>query len=330
MVLFTVRPSPSLPVKGFPQGFLSLFVAVAGTAFWRIVAFTINQLCVRRAPQDGLHRQQQWNSASKPVRGSLRFAPIALACLTALGAASILSSRVTQAAGHEILSLSDNCGLWAVDESKGLEMLRAFSYKTFKIPSLLVVMLQAALAMISTHLSVATDTLTINEKMIGQPGDIIYSHNFGPKGAVKYTFLYNSHAAIDLHGYAHTYVGYNGGQPGNTWSPVDALLRDDADVSTIFLASKSIGYDDRVYDPYFVANLYTESFISVGVNITYYIANRFVSVMACIDQYQFCNPNNDQCTDLISHGEVTTQAEAIGLTKEHRVPPWNGAYLLEH
>lgn len=38
-----------------------------------------------------------------------------------------------------------------------------------------------------------------------------------------------------------------------------------------------------------------------------------VNVMACVDQHQFCNPNNDQCTDLTSSTTALKLAQTIGM-----------------
>lgn len=38
-----------------------------------------------------------------------------------------------------------------------------------------------------------------------------------------------------------------------------------------------------------------------------------VSIMACIDQHQFCNPNNDQCTNLTSSAAAVKLTKTIGM-----------------
>lgn len=44
-----------------------------------------------------------------------------------------------------------------------------------------------------------------------------------------------------------------GGYPNNVWKPIDALLRDDADISIVFFAANNITYTAPVYDPMFYA-----------------------------------------------------------------------------
>jgi hypothetical protein len=52
-------------------------------------------------------------------------------------------------------------------------------------------------------------------------------------------------------------------------------------------------YLGPVYDPLFLAN---ERFVLKSGNTTYYGPKNFFNIMGCIDQYQFCNPNNMGCT----------------------------------
>lgn len=54
---------------------------------------------------------------------------------------------------------------------------------------------------------------------------------------------------------------------------MEALRRDDADVSIVFMTPNSISYDDMVHDPFFAADELNNSFMLDGQNITYYISN---------------------------------------------------------
>lgn len=85
------------------------------------------------------------------------------------------------------------------------------------------------------------------------------------------------------------------------WNPIPALNRTDADVSIFFIAPNSVIYNAPVTDPLFTAT--TEYNISTGVegaNTTYYQPDRYVYVLSCIDQIQFCNPTSDACTPLFA------------------------------
>jgi hypothetical protein len=48
-----------------------------------------------------------------------------------------------------------------------------------------------------------------------------------------------------------------------------------------------------VYDPLFLAD---GDLAMKSGNTTYYMPNNFFNTIGCIDQYQFCNPNNRGCT----------------------------------
>lgn len=112
---------------------------------------------------------------------------------------------------------------------------------------------------------------------------------------------------------------------------MEALRRDDADVSIVFMTANSISYDDMVHDPFFAADQECKSFNLDDRNFTYCLSNSStycfphsnpltfmliyvdVNVMACVDQHQFCNPNNDQCTDLTSSNTAAELAKTIGM-----------------
>lgn len=79
--------------------------------------------------------------------------------------------------------------------------------------------------------------------------------------------------------------------------PIPALNRTDGDISIFFLAPNSLVYNTPVTDPFFAATIPVDQQID-GVNYTSYIPDRVVSVMACVNQHQFCNPSNGKCTPL--------------------------------
>jgi len=96
------------------------------------------------------------------------------------------------------------------------------------------------------------------------------------------------------------------GQVSGTWTPIQAFNRTDADVSMFFFAAKNVSYVYSNLDPIFGANQVTSSSLVLdNTNFTVYGSDNWVSSMACIDQYQICNPNlaglNDEpmrCTPL--------------------------------
>ncbi len=62
---------------------------------------------------------------------------------------------------------------------------------------------------------------------------------------------------------------YNSGL-NNSWTPVHAVSRDDADVSIMFLSANSLLYLNPVYDPIFTATTEELTVIDNGKNVTYY------------------------------------------------------------
>ena len=111
---------------------------------------------------------------------------------------------------------------------------------------------------------------------------------------------------------------------------MEALRRDDADVSIVFMTANGIGYQDKVHDPFFAADQDCYWFMENDRNFTFCSPNHStfcfacskqtsftliyldVNVMACADQHQFCNPNNDRCTDLTSYSTAIDLAITIG------------------
>ena len=88
----------------------------------------------------------------------------------------------------------------------------------------------------------------------------------------------------------------------NGWYPVDALNRTDADVSLFLLAPNSVRYEAPVTDPFYAATTLINLPNDDATNFTYYTSDQNVNALACIDQHQYCNPTNKQCTPLTSFG----------------------------
>lgn len=99
-----------------------------------------------------------------------------------------------------------------------------------------------------------------------------------------------------------SYVHY-AGQAENGWFPISSLNRTDADVSLFLLAANGVHYEAPTNDPFYNATVPFE-LTGDGSSITYYhsdpTTHRWVNALACIDQYQYCNPMNKQCTTLSS------------------------------
>lgn len=93
-----------------------------------------------------------------------------------------------------------------------------------------------------------------------------------------------------------------------TFIPVPELRRTDADTVIHFLVSIAL-YPEPVDDPWFLATDPLQASLSLAVNEkeqTYYFykPNNNVSVMACAQQFQYCNHDRTRCTPLAgtNHG----------------------------
>jgi hypothetical protein len=150
----------------------------------------------------------------------------------------------------------------------------------------------------------------------GVDGDVIDLYNYGPKsyqGELRsnFTLAYNRRRAFMGTGYELIAVDFTGGNhTENTWQPDRAILRDDADVSLMFVSANNLLYYGKVDDPIFMATSPIKSVMDNGKNVTLYTSDFFVNPLGCIDQHQFCNPTKDKCTKLDSYDSAVRSAQA--------------------
>ena len=100
------------------------------------------------------------------------------------------------------------------------------------------------------------------------------------------------------------------------WDPTPELNRTDADVVLIMVAPNAIRFSTPSDDPFFPAHInYTFSVPDGGTNgsITFYSSDFTMNVMGCTEQYQFCNPLNGRCTDLMGTSLLFRGDDAIEL-----------------
>ncbi|KAH8594514.1 hypothetical protein B0O99DRAFT_711884 [Bisporella sp. PMI_857] len=124
------------------------------------------------------------------------------------------------------------------------------------------------------------------------------------------TFRMNAHSTKDFIGYQIRSATYNPDvqEGGSSWIPIPPFKRADALVSIYAVAQNSITYLSPVYDPLFIAN---EDYVMKLGNTTYYRPKNFFNIIGCIDQYQFCNPNNMGCTAATSLMKAYSQGRDI-------------------
>lgn len=93
------------------------------------------------------------------------------------------------------------------------------------------------------------------------------------------------------------------------WIPSDEFIRNNADISVLFLNGNGILYRDQNNDPFFEANRYeVNETIDLGSGpekVTKYRLNDWISVMYCTEQYSICNVANSKCTKPMGLSQLT-------------------------
>jgi hypothetical protein len=75
-------------------------------------------------------------------------------------------------------------------------------------------------------------------------------------------------------------------------------------------------FESPVNDPVFAAHVPITHPGSGGGNVTWYLADFWVSVIGCTDQHQVCNPNNGRCTPLTGSTLVQPATSALDLSPQ--------------
>jgi hypothetical protein len=91
------------------------------------------------------------------------------------------------------------------------------------------------------------------------------------------------------------------------WRPIEALNRTDSDSVIIFLEPNNVMHWKPNKDPVFAASQPT------GNETITYRADRYVSPIACFQQYRFCNPNNDKCSKWTGRYEALAALATVNL-----------------
>ena len=115
------------------------------------------------------------------------------------------------------------------------------------------------------------------------------------------------------------------GENGTNWNPVDFLKVNNSDVTLFFIEVRNVGYLQPVHDPVFWADTEVSYAVSGEMKVRYQ-ADFPVSVMACTEQVQICDPNTTKCTQLVSSMELPKELTHLGLNH----PQWATAQRLFH
>lgn len=104
------------------------------------------------------------------------------------------------------------------------------------------------------------------------------------------------------------------------WVPIPEFNRTNADVSLFFLALNAVTYNYPNTDPLFSATILENATLADGTVFSYYIADYYLRVVGCTDQFQICNPNivgldgePQRCTSLSSLFSIIDSFTTIGL-----------------
>jgi hypothetical protein len=90
-------------------------------------------------------------------------------------------------------------------------------------------------------------------------------------------------------------VGAYAEQPSPDFIPIESLRVPNADLTFLLMENLAMYPFEAVVDPFFSANVKQPANPDIGIPTTYYTSNKIVSILACTEQYQFCN-SADKCT----------------------------------
>lgn len=158
----------------------------------------------------------------------------------------------------------------------------------------------------ATGLTTSINITSDDSEFPSQPGDTIVTYNFGPiQDSSNYTFFHNRHAGLDRIGYTiDAEWAYAHSGPLIAWDPIPAFNRTDADVMFAAISGNAMRVEATCEDAIFGAHLLDSEVIDENEVFNSYFLDRIVGTIACTEQYQICNPNNDKCTTLSGHFDL--------------------------
>ncbi|KAM0405885.1 hypothetical protein ACHAPZ_002635 [Fusarium culmorum] len=137
---------------------------------------------------------------------------------------------------------------------------------------------------------------------LGWQDNVLIRYLYGKtmNGTVNHTHIYNTFGRNINIGYSTWTFFY----PYNSvWQPVDELLVPDTDMTLMLIAPNSVVHLKPNDDPVFAASIPMNAQGATG-----YLPDRWVSPIACVDQHQLCNPNNEKCTPLLDRQRLVENA----------------------
>ena len=100
--------------------------------------------------------------------------------------------------------------------------------------------------------------------------------------------------------------------PSSVWKPDSTFNRTDADVTAILIAQNSVLYYDPVVDPMFLATIPAGEYCTGSDCFSTYKSNYIFNLMVCLEQYQYCNPSTDSCSELTGFIDAAEQTQSLG------------------
>ncbi|GAM88997.1 hypothetical protein ANO11243_070310 [Dothideomycetidae sp. 11243] len=119
-------------------------------------------------------------------------------------------------------------------------------------------------------------------------------------GTGGHTFVYDNISVATNFGWT-VYSVYSQAEapPGdNTWIPIPAFNKTDADVTLILIAPNSLLFTVENTDPVFSATRFAKNQTVGDYTVTYFRATYDFSIIGCTEQYQVCQQDGSGCTPL--------------------------------
>ncbi|RAR06174.1 cytochrome p450 protein [Stemphylium lycopersici] len=113
------------------------------------------------------------------------------------------------------------------------------------------------------------------------------------------------------------HVNYEDLTEVNTWEPISALNVPNGDVSVFYLEMNDVMYATPVADPWFAANNGPFNASTPEGIMQLYYGDQPIQALACVQQYQFCNPplnNHTSCTPLMGIFDAARTASSTIFT----------------
>lgn len=162
-------------------------------------------------------------------------------------------------------------------------------------------------------------------------GILLNSSDLGPMAQYHYgpilgltDFTYNYQGLLVRSDVGYTVSSQESWAPhlprDGLWLPSQGLRSWDSDVSIYFIAFNGIRFLEPCDDPVFAAHYLMDSVVDWPSTIDNpppgYESDRMVSVMACTEQHQICNPVNGSCTPGMGKHQLSTAASTLRFVSE--------------